>query len=66
MPQIGVCFDEYPYVVKHDRGLEVTSYPVFVNDLWWIDGNPTTIEVIGEIYKIPEDELIFLKLKYGG
>lgn len=57
-----ICFDEYPYHSTYNLAV----YPVVVDGVWWLDGAVYQIEEIGKMCDIPEDELIFMKLKYGG
>lgn len=65
MPQIGTCFDEYPYVNTEDFPPSV-HYPIVVEGIWWLASRVKTIEEIGEMCYIPSDELLYMKLKYGG
>jgi len=63
--QIGTCFDEYPYI-DDPFGTDSVAYPIVVEGIWWLAGRVYSIEEIGAKCFIPEDELLYLKLKYGG
>jgi len=63
--QIGTTFDEYPYISGMAADPYV-CYPIVVEGIWWLDGRVYSIEEIGTKCSIPEDELMFMKLKYGG
>ena len=63
--QFRVMFDEYPYL-DDTNPLACVAYPVVVEGIWWLAGRVRSIEEIGEKCSISEDELMFMKLKYGG
>ena len=55
---------EYSY-----KGLSGNIYhPRFKDGKWWIFGDwmdPCTLEYMARLCKIPEEEVIILKLRYG-
>ena len=62
MDSDSVFLPYYPY-----RGISGTMYcACFRKDKWFLGSAEVTLTELGKLCNIPEEELILLKLKYGG
>ena len=64
MPRLILYFTEYVYYLE--SGAQVSPY--MENGEWFMPGinAPVSLTDIGKLYNIDEQELNYLKLKYGG
>jgi hypothetical protein len=64
VPREILYFTEY--IVYHEDGLQ--SSPYIENNKWYIPGisDPVPLTTIGTMCRLDEQELNYLKLKYGG
>jgi hypothetical protein len=63
MQEQNTVLKEYSYTSITDQ----IYHPIFKNGVWYLVGaEPRNLDNIAYLCNIPDDDAVFLKLKYGG